>query len=1144
MKTIVDCVDENAARRGGDLCFRYLESGDVDGPRTELDCAQFRARVHGIAAELARAFQPGDRVMLLYPPGLDFVLGFFACLAAGVIAVPAFPPDVTALDRSIARLRAIARDCGASAVLTTSQLLEMAAGLLPLAPELEALRWLPTDLIPADADAFASIRPRLEPSQVAFLQYTSGSTGTPKGVVVTHDNLLQNQAVIRSYIAPPLDPHTVSWLPLYHDMGLIGTVLGPVYLASGCTLISPIAFLQRPARWLEAMSTFRGTMSAAPNFAYELCARKMTPEARAQLDLSAWEISFNGAEPVRAETLARFADAFAVSGLRRDTVRPVYGLAEATLIATGARKQSRVAPLFVDASELEQGRVRPARVDAPARALVGCGSAGAAHRLEIVEPRTRRRARAGEVGEIWLAGPSVARGYWNRPEDTERDFHARLEGEASDAATFLRTGDLGFVHEGELFIAGRAKDVIIVRGRTLHPHDLERAAEGAHAAVRAGCVVAFGVEANGEEGIVVVAEIDERRAPDAAALATMIHRAIADEIGIAPTAIALLKARSLPKTTSGKVQRSGCRDLYLQGRLQLAAEIVRAPQPAQGRAEDIERTLTSPLALARLTLAEREATLTKIVRAEIAQLLGRSVSEVDEDAPMHGLGLDSLQRIDLDQALEQALTTRLPHGLTFQHATPRALAMALRVAIDEAPVNPGAPAVPAVPATAGSSSTYRATANQTLMWRLQQHAPGAYMHVVALELRGDLGLDRARAALQAVVDRASIWRTTFHLDGDVLRARVHDALAANVEAIDASSWSEEELSRALERESSRGIDTARGPLLRGTLYRRAAETSVLVLAFNHLAYDSATWLRALGAILARLGGQAVSDAPGEDFAPYARLEEARLASPEAERWRAHARASLPRDDLRLEVPYDRPEVAPRSYACACVSASVPPLLVTRLEARCRAGGVTMSTALVTAYQAALHRATKRATIVVGTATQSRLRREDRRVDGPLFNHVPLALRFDPGATWSELLARAQAIANDAFAHQEHPFGHLAKDLGADTNRAGDAVFTLPAMFAYYALRSTSLGDPLRALALQGAASLGDLSARLLPIRTGTSATDYFLFATELDGALSLELWYASELIDRARATGLLQAVLDALRELCDAPDQPLREALS
>jgi acyl-CoA synthetase (AMP-forming)/AMP-acid ligase II/acyl carrier protein len=1152
IETIVDCLEERAARHGRELAYRYLETGDVGSAAVELDNRTLHARVLGVAAELGRSLAPGDRALLLYPPGLDFVVGFYACLAAGVIAVPAFPPDATALDRSLGRLRAIAADCGARAVLTTRPLLDLASALGPAAPELLALRWIASDEVPAEEGAG---RRRLDRTATAFLQYTSGSTGTPKGVVVGHDNLLHNLAVIARVTTCQPGAHSVSWLPLYHDMGLIGCVLGPVYLGLGCSLMSPLSFLERPARWLEMISAYRATLSAAPNFAYELCVRRIGPDGRARLDLSSWELSFNGAEPVRAATLERFQASFAPCGLRPRVVRPVYGLAESTLIVSGAPWQAPVTTLCADSAALEQGRIAPAEGDAPARALVGCGRPALGQRVEIVDPVARRRAGPLAIGEIWLAGPSVARGYWQRPEDTARDFQARLD--EGHEGPFLRTGDLGFVHDGELFVTGRLKDLIIVRGRNLYPHDLELAAERAHASVRPGGVVAFGADEGGEEGVVILAEVDGRRALDAPAVIAAIRAAVAAEVGAGPAAVALLQARTLPKTTSGKVQRRAARALFLGGGLALAAAIDRvAPQ-----ALDVAAAVTRVLAAG--SPGEREAALVELTAAEIGALLGPlAAAALTPDTPLHALGLDSLGRVDLVTALGAALGLSLPASLAFTLATPRALARALAArladgaagAVSTAPTR--ADATAAAPLLAPGRS-HRPTENQALMWRLQQHAPGAYMHLFALEVRGDLGVTRLRAALQAVVDGAAAFRTTFHRGepGCALVARVHPTLPVTVEVVDGAAWTEAELEMRVVLESRRGIDPAVGPLLRGTLVRRGPDTSVILLAANHLAYDSATLLRALSAIVARLGGQAPpatdsealpatdSEAPpatdGEDFARYAAWEEANLASPEGERLATYWRRTLPRHALRGDPGRDRPEGAPRSYDCAVVSADAPAGLPARLEAVARARALTMNTVLVTAFQAALHRATGRLAIVVGTAALTRLHPEHRRIAGPLFNHLPLVAHFDEDLSWDDLLARGQQAASEALAHQDHPFGRLAAELGVDRNALGDAVFTLPAMCAYYRAAELGAVGPLATLAAGGEARLGDLSVRLRPVRTGTSATDYFLFATELHGALRFDLWYACELIDPARAERLLAGVLASLTELADDPARPV-----
>ncbi|HEX2222817.1 MAG TPA: fatty acyl-AMP ligase, partial [Thermoanaerobaculia bacterium] len=494
--TLAGLLRVRAAERPDRVAFTFLADGEVEGGR--LTYAELDHQARAIAAALRQTLAPGDRALLLYPPGLEFIAAFFGCLYAGVIAVPAYPPRPN--DRSQSRLRSIAHDAEPRAALTTSAIL---AGAGDLAPELAVLRWLPTDALPpfgADAEGFGFADgdgiSEPEPDSVAFLQYTSGSTAAPKGVMVTHANLLHNERMIGEAFGQDEDTVVAGWLPLYHDMGLIGNVLQPLHAGARCVLMSPVAFLQKPLRWLEAISRYRATTSGGPNFAYELCVRKTTVEERARLDLSSWKVAFNGAEPVRETTLERFAEAFAASGFRREAFYPCYGLAEATLFVTGGELGRFPRVEVVDAAALERNEVRPAFDGDPARRLVSNGRAWLGQQVVLADPETGLECPAGRVGEIWVAGPSVARGYWRNPEATERDFGAFL---ADGQGPFLRTGDLGFAAGGELYVTGRLKDLIIIRGRNHYPQDLELTAERSHPDLHAGGGAAFAVDA-GEGG--------------------------------------------------------------------------------------------------------------------------------------------------------------------------------------------------------------------------------------------------------------------------------------------------------------------------------------------------------------------------------------------------------------------------------------------------------------------------------------------------------------------------------------------------------------------------------------------------------------------------------------------------------------------
>jgi acyl-CoA synthetase (AMP-forming)/AMP-acid ligase II len=400
---------------------------------------------------------------------------------------------------------------------------------------------------------------------VAFLQYTSGSTSTPKGVIVTHANILANQRMIAGGFGSSERSVVGSWLPLYHDMGLIGCVMHPLFLGAPGYLMSPVEFLKAPVTWLRMISRYRVTLAGGPNFAYERCVRKVTPAQRVGLDLSSWTIAFNGAEPIRAETVDAFTAAFRDTGFRPEAMYPCYGLAEATLYVTGEPPLRGPVIRAFGVDELERdGRAAPT-ADPGGRRLVSSGRTWGAQRIVVVDPLEGRPLPDGGVGEIWVRGPNVAKGYWNRAGASAETFDARLP---DGDGPYLRTGDLGFLLEGELYVTGRIKDLIVVRGRNHYPQDLERTAEEADSRARAGCGVAFGIEENGAEQVVIVQEVERDLSPeDLARLARAIRRAVASAHDLSPRAVVLLPPGEIPKTSSGKIQRGLTRERYLDGAL-------------------------------------------------------------------------------------------------------------------------------------------------------------------------------------------------------------------------------------------------------------------------------------------------------------------------------------------------------------------------------------------------------------------------------------------------------------------------------------------------------------------------------------------------------------------------------------------------
>ncbi len=589
--TVVARLYGRARRTPERLAYTWLADGETEAET--LTWGALRARAQGVARGLAAAgVGSGDRALLLFPPGLDFLVGFFGCLLARVVAVPAYPPrSLRRPEREGERLAGVAKDAAPRAVLTTAEIAAAGPSLAAGVPALAGLPWLSFSgepVAPWRAGAFdpvsidpASIDPAsIDSNATAFIQYTSGSTSEPKGVIVSHANLAANLSMIQEAFGQDERSIVVGWLPLYHDMGLIGNVLQPLWSGGRCILMSPVSFLQRPARWLEAIDRYRATTGGGPDFAYALAARKVTAEKAGRLDLSSWKVAFSGAEPVRAETLSAFAERFASSGFAREAFYPCYGLAEATLFVSGPRRGRAPKVAAFAAADLEAHEARPADEGEStiARRLVSCGHSWAGQRLAIVEAETGRLCIDGTIGEIWVAGPSIAAGYRNRPEANAATFGARLVGQPEP---YLRTGDLGFLHEGELFVTGRLKDLVILRGRNHYPQDLERTAEAAHPDMVAGSSAAFSVEggegAEREERLVLVAEVSRhaRSAPEE--IVEAIRTAIAGRHEVQVADVRLLAPGALPKTTSGKVRRGAARAAYLAGAL---AEISARPLTA------------------------------------------------------------------------------------------------------------------------------------------------------------------------------------------------------------------------------------------------------------------------------------------------------------------------------------------------------------------------------------------------------------------------------------------------------------------------------------------------------------------------------------------------------------------------------------
>jgi acyl-CoA synthetase (AMP-forming)/AMP-acid ligase II len=560
--SMVDVLLRRAMDEPKRLAYVFLS--DRGAEEDALTYAELHRRACALAVRLADSAQPGDRALLLSQPGLDFIVGLFGCFLAGVIAVPTMiPRRSTARDSSAA----ILADCAPRVAVTNSGLAEVRPDIVERLRE-AGVAWLVAD--PA-LDESADRRPQasVEREDIAFLQYTSGSTSLPKGVMVTHANLLENLEMIRIAFRNTPESTCVSWAPLYHDMGLILNVLQSIYVGALCVLMAPQTFLQRPLTWLRAIHDYRGENAGGPNFAYDLCADRFRPEAMAGIDLSCWKVAFSGAEPVRPDTIERFTKTFAPFGFRAHAMYPAFGLAEATLMVTGRGRGAGPVNRIVSRAALQRHEVVAPADDRDRQALAGCGRAVEGEQVAIVDPDTLRRLAPCEVGEIWIQGPNVARGYWRNADATAETFHGRIAGEAS--GPWLRTGDLGFLDQtGELYITGRIKDVIIIRGINHYPQDIEDTVQSAHPGLPRNGGAAFSwIDEQGQEKLVVVQEVERtfRHRVKPHDIVGSVREAFTTEHGIPPYAIVLIRPGALPKTTSGKIQRGLARRLWLEGKL-------------------------------------------------------------------------------------------------------------------------------------------------------------------------------------------------------------------------------------------------------------------------------------------------------------------------------------------------------------------------------------------------------------------------------------------------------------------------------------------------------------------------------------------------------------------------------------------------
>lgn len=1015
---------------GGDRPAYVFLGNDLEATQV-LSYDALGTSVDAIARHVRGCTRPGDRVLLAFNNDLEAVQLFWGCIEAGVIPIPAPAPDPATVERDRSRLGGIRADSGAALALTHDSHLEAARVHLPELPW-HSLRTLQAE------QAGAEMLEDSGSTDIAYLQYTSGSTSAPRGVVVTHTNVL---AQCRALMSGP-DTHRMKglvWLPWFHDYGLVHGLVQPFYSGGTSFLMSTAQFMLRPLRWLEAIARHRITHSGAPNFAYAACVKALARTSGWDARLDTWQLATCGAEPVRAATVDEFVSAFKPFGFNAAALAPSYGLAEAVLAVTVRDTRAPLLHLTVDASALERHEVEPSpALRAGTRTLVGCGPALPGFDLRIVDPATSRPCRAGRVGEIWVAGPSVGQGYWGQEEASTAIFGATLAHEAGGGKQFLRTGDLGFVHGGELFVAGRLKDMIVVNGRNLYPQDIERTAELLQTNTRAGGVIATSVDNGLKESVVLLVECSRRPTPQAVQeLMDSIRRQVAIDHQLELFDVVPLRAGSLPRTSSGKPQRGLARRLYAEG----AFEALRlAAEPGRSVASSTEGD------------ADADAELTDTLTALWSDVLGLEV--VEPEANFFDLGGDSLLATQLVSRLRTRLGIELPIRAVFESPTVRGLARQVVQARREGPAStphlmrePAQPAAPRAPGTQVPLSF-----SQERMWFMHELAPlsSAYNVPVALRLQGEIDADALRLALQRVVERHEILRTRFVKTPDGLVGEIVPAPEAIIEQVELAAHglrsSEEALHRHLARVACAPFVLDQCPLYRAQLIRIGDQQSVLLLVLHHIVTDQwsfAQLVRELSAHYSAVLRDTTASLPSvpvqyADYATWHRgwFEGAR---------REHETAFWSRRLSGLEpLPLNEDFPRPRQQSFRGSSVRLP-LSADDMHHLRRFGathGASVSMVLIAALNVMLLRHTGKTDIAVGVPIANRHHLASENLQGTFVNTLVFRTDLSGDPDFLTVLSRVREVSLEAFAHQDMPIELLVRELAGRPDSSRQPLFNV------------------------------------------------------------------------------------------------------
>jgi amino acid adenylation domain-containing protein len=1152
VNSLIELLRLRAEQQAENLAYTFL----LDGEKEVLHYSygELDNQASRIAVTLQAMKLQGERAVLLYPQGLDYIAAFFGCLYAGVIAVPAYPPKNR---RNLPRLQAILTDSQAAIILSTEAIANSSKALFSDAVSKYNANWLLTDKLHFDNPEEWQ-PPKLNQYSLAFLQYTSGSTGTPKGVMVSHGNLMANQKIMQESASHNSQSTFVGWLPFYHDMGLICNIMQPLYIGAPAILMSPMVFLEKPLRWLKAISDYHAHTSGGPNFAYDLCVQKITQQEKAQLDLSSWQLAFNGSEPINSATLDRFEKAFACCGFRREAFYPCYGLAEATLFVTGAAKSAIPTVKSFNKSRLEEGIASKITQMDAYKQLVGCGIQGSEHQIRIVNPDTQALCAAGHIGEIQVSGPSIAKGYWQNAPETAATFVA----ESNDANTtiWLRTGDLGFIDGDELFVSGRLKDLIIIRGRNYYPQDIESAAEAVVNCLNPGALAAFAIDSDDGEKLVLLAELKRShlRQDNYKGEFSAIRSSLVEEIGVQAEAIILLKPGAILKTTSGKIRRSACKEAFENSLLDVVtADYINHKSLQQNSAlaqkaggSQFEATSSKAqslpeqaLLLQALLLASQGDgvhLLAQYLSTKVSVLSGIDQEQIDLSIPVLNLGIDSLKAIELKYAIDDLLQIELPLVLLLEDKSLTTISEhALSLAKQQNDCLPKTQ-VKEQDLPAKLPCEMPLSHGQQAIWTVCQVEPGTIIYnlPIALGIHSEINPEALRSALRVLLSRHEQLRVGFRLNETMQPVQIllpETKLSVEQVFCDQELERQEQISIAIRQP----FDLENGPLLRTLLFSNTKDDHILLFCAHHIVADFRSMVIMLDELKTIYAAQeAEQKAHFQSLTPhyvdYVNWQQAYLKSEQAERAWEYWQQQLAGEIPKLVMPADRSRSRCPSHRGGIETMALDQQTTQKLKALADQYGATLYMVLLSLFKVLLYRYSGQQDIIIGSPVAGRPKSEFANLVGYFVN--PVALRSHPSGdkTFIGFLTEIRQLVLTALEYQNYPFSLLVEKLQPEREEGVwpfyQIMFTLQggveSEIDAYAL---ALGMPDMAIAWSG------MKVETISLDYNISQFDLTLMMAETSTGLLASFQYSSELFEKETILRMLGHFQCLLRSVLHNP---------